>query len=98
MPSPRHNLSDFFIGDDLAILCPVDTCLQDITVHLVRMDSIMQTQRVARPMGETPQFNLPVEAGLVGNKYACRVTVVFNDAEMNFDETFEITGSHVCPK
>ncbi len=93
MPS-HHNLSDRSIDDILAVLCPVETCIPNVSVHLLRIGGdILKSQFVAPP--DTPQFNLIVMENLVG-MYVCRVTVNFMGRDISFDERFDITGEPTC--
>ena len=94
----NYDISDREIGSGLAILCPVDSCVEDLRVDLLRGGVVIDT-RMGTDLGQgdtfagtEAQFNLNVSQSLLG-EYNCRVSGSFMGQPFAFDERFNITGN-----
>lgn len=87
----QYNISDHVIGSELAVLCPVESCVPNLTVEFRKENGdVLDSVVIEDPSNVVVQFNPTVTEDLVG-RYNCRVTGSFL-GDFEFIESFNITG------
>lgn len=78
----------------MTVLCPVMTCIPNVTVAIFRDGRMLDGMVVENSNFETASFNLTVDRSLVG-QYMCQVMGTFNNIDFISSEYFNITGKEV---
>lgn len=81
-------------GDELAVLCPVDSCVPNVMVEFRRgrdNGPLLERVLVEDPRDTVVQFN-PIVNNTLPGEYHCRVTGTFMGNSFMFVENFNITG------
>ena len=91
----NFNLSNLFSGASLIVQCPVESCVENVTVQLFEGNVLLREVIVSDPSKEIAQFQFAASGELAG-EYRCQALSTFMGDLFSSQASFIITGVHIC--